>query len=658
MTSDDGGITWELRKAAVKYPWIDVCWSPDLALFVAVANFGTNRVMYSPDGIEWTAVPAAEANKWHSVCWSSDLSLFCAVAVSGTNRVMTCPDPRTTAWTARAHATGEDNSWRGVCWSSGLTLFVAVSSDGTNRVMTSPDGTTWTAQAAAADNSWYSVCWSPELALFCAVASDGTDRIMTSANGTSWTARSYTNSSTSSFWNVCWSAEAQLFCAISSTGTYRIATSPDGINWTGREMTGDTLWHAVCWADDWKRFVAVAYTTSGVESIETCDVDITDPSYYISVYGQEVASGGDQYYKDYDGTLTAVSTTDTAIGIKPGRPPKGSFGCVSETRFFLAGDPDNLGYMWYSNVNTILDWSTSAGGGYISAVDDNSNSYSIGALVPLYGDIYIIGREQQPYLSKLSGSSPSDWTIPASHQYINTTHKTAIALPNDIWFTSNVSTHNIQGVQEYGDIRMASPGDTIKNKIITYFSTSAFASFNPENSQYILKLSGYDNILVCHTSNPIIYNNGIKHYVWTEYKIKDLTPSAFASFNGYFYIGCTDGHLYRLDNTIVTDSGTLPDVEYESGVLTMPMGAFNAKQQYIGVVSTATASATLSLYKNGSSSAFWNQSLAIDDDIIQDRVNFACRALKLKLHTFTYTEEVVIQNLIFGSTPIKFLTGM
>jgi hypothetical protein len=116
--------------------------------------------------------------------------------------------------------------------------------------------------------------------------------------------------------------------------------------------------------------------------------------------------------------------------------------------------------------------------------------------------------------------------------------------------------------------------------------------------------------------------------------------------------------LYRLDNTIVTDSGTLPDVEYESGVLTMPMGAFNAKQQYIGVVSTATASATLSLYKNGSSSAFWNQSLAIDDDIIQDRVNFACRALKLKLHTFTYTEEVVIQNLIFGSTPIKFLTGM
>ena len=117
-------------------------------------------------------------NSWRSVCWSPELALFVAVAFSGTgNRVMTSPDGIT--WTARTSAA--DNNWYGVCWSPALRLFFAIALSGTgDRVMTSPDGINWTSRTSAADNSWRSVCWSPELSLFVAVAETGSgNRVMT-----------------------------------------------------------------------------------------------------------------------------------------------------------------------------------------------------------------------------------------------------------------------------------------------------------------------------------------------------------------------------------------------------------------------------------------------------------------------------------------------
>ena len=115
---------------------------------------------------------------WLSVCWSPELMLFVAVAETGTgNRVMTSPDG--IVWTSRTSAV--DNAWQSVCWTDVLGLFVAVSSDGTgNRVMTSPDGIVWTQRASAADNVWQSVCWSRELSMIVSASSDGAgNRVMT-----------------------------------------------------------------------------------------------------------------------------------------------------------------------------------------------------------------------------------------------------------------------------------------------------------------------------------------------------------------------------------------------------------------------------------------------------------------------------------------------
>ena len=260
MTSPDG-ITWTIRTAAAASGWTDVCWSPELTLFVAVAYSGTNRVMTSPDGITWTIRTAAAASNWFGVCWSSGLTLFVAVAYDGTNRVMTSPDGIT--WTIRTAAAA--SNWFGVCWSSGLTLFVAVAYDGTNRVMTSPDGITWTIRTAAAASGWRKICWSSELSLFVAVAYNGADRVMTSPDGITWTIR--TAAAASSWDGVCWSSELSLFVAVAYDGTDRIMTSPYGITWTVREAAAASGWRSVCWSSELSLFVAVA--DSGTDRVMT-----------------------------------------------------------------------------------------------------------------------------------------------------------------------------------------------------------------------------------------------------------------------------------------------------------------------------------------------------------------------------------------------------
>jgi len=258
MSSYDG-ITWTGRTTPSS-AYTDVVWSPELSLFCATGYSGSNRVMTSPDGITWTGRTASTANSWVSIAYAPSLVLFCCVSQDGSgNRVMTSPDG--TNWTTRTSAA--DNSWRGVTWSADLSLFCAVARNGTgNRVMTSPDGITWTIRTSAADNNWEGVSWSPELSLFCAVSDTGTgNRVMTSPNGITWTTR--TSAADNSWKDVTWSEDLLLFCAVSSAGTNdRVMTSPDGINWTSRinASTGG-IWMSVIWGRG--MFVAVSEQDNG-----------------------------------------------------------------------------------------------------------------------------------------------------------------------------------------------------------------------------------------------------------------------------------------------------------------------------------------------------------------------------------------------------------
>ena len=322
---------WSGRSQGVdSNNWTSICWSPELGIFVAVAETGNNRVMTSHNGTTWTSISGGvELNSWNSVCWSPELRIFVAVAIEGTtnNRAMTSSNG--TTWTSISGGV-ELNKWFSVCWSPERGIFVAVASDGNNRVMTSSNGTSWTSISGGVElNSWSSVCWSPELGIFVAVASNGTtnNRAMTSSNGTSWTpisqgvelidwisvcwspqlgifvavgnskgnsnrvmtssnGISWTSTSqgvdANAWQSVCWSPQLKLFVAVSNDGNNRVMTSSNGINWTSISGGTETnsRWYAICWSPELGIFASVAEVLSGTNQVMTSSLKGRPPTSY------------------------------------------------------------------------------------------------------------------------------------------------------------------------------------------------------------------------------------------------------------------------------------------------------------------------------------------------------------------------------------------
>ena len=260
MTSEDG-INWDIQVSAADEDWQDVCWSPELELFCAVANTGTgNRVMTSSDGVDWSIQVSAADNDWMAVCWSPEVALFVAVASSGTDdRVMVSSDGIT--WETKL--SGADNDWQSICWSSEKELFVAIAN--ASNPYRYEYKHTWTSQTSAEDNFWYDICWSPKLELFCAVSPSGTNRVMTSSDGKTWIPQ--TAAEANQWFGICWSPDLEIFVAVASTGTNRVMTSVDGSTWLPQAASENNYWKGVCWSPELTLFVAVA--ESGTHRVMT-----------------------------------------------------------------------------------------------------------------------------------------------------------------------------------------------------------------------------------------------------------------------------------------------------------------------------------------------------------------------------------------------------
>ena len=249
---------------------------------------------------------------------------------------------------------------------------------------------------------------------------------------------------------------------------------------------------------------------------------------YIQVECDTVASGGDGKYYDSAPSWQDDAAKFLLMAIKPGRPPRARFGLIDGSRVYVAGDPSNKGLMWYCNVNDCYDWSTVDGGGYVGAIDDNAQSFPIGAIVAQYGDIYLFGQASQPYICKLTGDSPSDYALPPLFQRVYSTHKTALQIINDIWSGSAVGVNALSGVEQYGDLRTFSESDAVDDRIRDYWTDDdAFAGYNGTTGQYFLKMTGYPRCLVLHTKAPVPDKRGRLRYPGTEYVfIRDDLSSA------------------------------------------------------------------------------------------------------------------------------------
>jgi outer membrane protein OmpA-like peptidoglycan-associated protein len=248
MTSTDG-ITWTPRSVPAS-SWASVTYGN--GVFVAVAGFGTDRIMTSPDGVTWTP-RGSSTDSWAGITFGNNT--FVAVASMGTNRVMTSTDGIT--WTNRSVPTGGIQGWSAVTW--GNNKFVAISFTGFNdRVMTSPDGVTWTNAQAIHNGNWSSIAYGNNL--FVATASNSgssSDYLMTSSDGTTWTPR--TAAAGNGWASVVYGGGK--FVAVANSGSNRVMTSTDGITWAGHSAADASGWSSVTYGNG--LYVAVASNGSG-----------------------------------------------------------------------------------------------------------------------------------------------------------------------------------------------------------------------------------------------------------------------------------------------------------------------------------------------------------------------------------------------------------
>jgi hypothetical protein len=289
-----------------------------------------------------------------------------------------------------------------------------------------------------------------------------------------------------------------------------------------------------------------------------------DATNYVNVHCETVASGGTGYHYSA-ATWNADATYKPLMALKPGMPPKASFGTVADLNLLLAGDPDNPGYMWVGN-KTHLDFSTPGGGGHIGAVDDHKDNYPIGGIDTIYNDVYVYGKEAQPYLCKLSGTSMTDYALPMTFQRSWTTSKTLVSAVNDLWAGSGDGVDALSGVREYGDVRTFSASDPIVDRLNDYWSSStAFAGYYPKEGQYWLIMPSYYRVLTAHTKLPVPdpSRQGTR-YPWGEQEFyRDIFTSS-----AYKWVATGVGNEYCLEAA----AGGTPSLATQPDFLTLDGG--------------------------------------------------------------------------------------
>lgn len=303
----------------------------------------------------------------------------------------------------------------------------------------------------------------------------------------------------------------------------------------------------------------------------------------VHVHYNTVTTGGKLFH--YAGAWTENTTKNGLMSLSPGRPPKGGFGAIWNNRPFVSGDPDNPGYIWYGNL-THLDWSTSDGGGYLSAVDDKNTNYDVGGLIAQFGDLYAFGTQSQPYMVKISGASPSAYVQNFLFQKPWTDHKTLVSSVNDIWYGCSDGVAPVSGVTEYGDLRTNFASDPILDRIEDYYNDSiyVFAEYYPKDGQYWFVMDAYHRVLIFHTKLGVLSPEsvGIRHPI-SEYEFyrRELTSSDYKwtlSKNGdnEYYLTTAAGadpafdvqpDFISMDGAVLTEgtAGSLSDHEWDYG---------------------------------------------------------------------------------------------
>jgi hypothetical protein len=316
-----------------------------------------------------------------------------------------------------------------------------------------------------------------------------------------------------------------------------------------------------------KAYTGVVPASAGEIIVYFTAADITEElqggtEYYASVEGtgfiiwySDVVSGGTAYTY-VPSVWTAVTTKIPCISLWPGLPPKASFGVIFNGSPFIV-DPDEPGRRKFGN-NTHLDWSTTGEAGYIGFGDAGKNSFPIGAMINLYGELITLGKKEWPHADRLTGTSPANYAVQSLFQKVWSTQDLVQNTSNELWLSSETGTFTFSGVDEFGDLRTHPVSEAITNAFESW-SDDVISGYFPDDGQYWLFFPDAPTyIYVCHVKQPIKDADGKVRYPWVRYTnpLGMVKPTGFKYLSDKLLIGGDDGFVYRINKNLIRDLNT------------------------------------------------------------------------------------------------------
>lgn len=239
-----GAFTGSIQEAAA---------GPDRVIFVGPGA----AALMTVDGVNFTTFNMPQAIQHTGIAYDPVNALFVIVAQQGSNRVFTTVDGSSVN-TITAPVL---NNWRSLTWSDTLQLLIAVATSGSgNQVMTSDDGgTTWTPQTTPTPTrQWIKV---KELnGRIFAIAQDGTERLMYSDDAVTWTLLNIGSQvGSSAFWGTDLAYGNGLYLIVASASAGAIpqfikSTDPGGLVWSSGGLSPTAQWSGVSFKQSLNRF--------------------------------------------------------------------------------------------------------------------------------------------------------------------------------------------------------------------------------------------------------------------------------------------------------------------------------------------------------------------------------------------------------------------
>ena len=369
----------------------------------------------------------------------------------------------------------------------------------------------------------------------------------------------------------------------------------------------------------------------------------------VNVHYNTSANLGGEYYYTGSSWTGPSSSIHTLMLIKPGLPPTATMGIAWGSRLWIVSS-ETPGWVRYSNVNTPFDWSTADGGGYVGIVDDGASSYPVGALITVYGNLFVLGTEAAPYLVRLTGTSPEDFTQEPMMQQISCAPSHYVVTPNDAWILNGDGVFSLHGVTEYGDVRTANIGYPVMPAIDDYYSPEAFTGYDPWTGCVLIKFPGYDRVLVGHP-RCARQVGGTVRYPWTEF-LFNVTPTSFGLAGDRLCVGASDGYVYIMD-TDYLDGTSQPTYAILSGITEMRFTDVVVSRYQAHFAGTAPATCTLSLYRNDAATPVTTRTLTSGSGAISGFLMFTARSIQFGLSDFSVTSGFGVHDVGFQVSPIE-----